>query len=308
MSETCAFIEKMVRWVQGKGLAPVVYAGSGSYGFGNRPSPRIEICYLKEGFFEDLRIGDLRVALPANHVAILSVHHGAISFPQKRIQSWAVFLDVSRSAVFRQLFRMPVFHLVEVHHPAELTHSIANLSLRCRQARWSSPTYPESEEFRKSRKSANIDPVSKAGINSALTELLYTLHREAGRCRTGPGTIPNAVQKALNFVELHYCEPDTTVNRIAEHVHLSGDHFARLFKRYMGESPVGYLRRIRLSRSKVLLTETDMNIQSICWTTGFRDPFHFSRAFKEFAGISPTEYRQTQHITEEPSQAAACTK
>lgn len=291
MSKPCAFIEKLAQWAASQAVVPVVFAGRGSHGFGNRPAPLIEICYLQEGGFDRVRMGKKTVALPCNHAAIQSVHHGNISPEQKRISSWCVFIDVSTAPQFASLHREPVFHLVEVRRGGELVQAFSKLSVRCRRLGWTSPTYPVSESFMQSRRDP-ADIIDRLSINAAFFELLCLLCSEADS-GIRPQTMPEAVRKAIEYIDLHYCQSDTTIAKLARMSHLSADHFARLFRSSVNESPLQYLRRVRLGRSKELLHNHDMSIQSICWSVGFRDPFHFSKAFHEFAGMSPTEYRRT---------------
>lgn len=293
MSKSCAFIEKVALWAQKQPVAPVVYAGKAGHGFGNRPAPQIEICYLQKGYYDRLHIGDLTVSFPCNHVSIHSVHHGNYSDKAKHNQSWCAFLDVSKAEEFQYLYETPVFHLIEVDKPDDLIRAFQSLAIRSRQPDWSSPIYPGAQEYQATQDANAIDPMHRLAINSAVSELLLALFCESKRQASPQGSrVPEVIQQAMDYIELHYCEPETSVSQIAASVHVSPDHFTRMFKKHVGESPVQYLRRVRVGRSKMLLRDSDHQIQNVCWSVGFRDPFHFSKVFREFTGVSPSQYRR----------------
>lgn len=78
--------------------------------------------------------------------------------------------------------------------------------------------------------------------------------------------------------------------RIAE---LSEYHFSRVFKRATGLSPSQYFIRLRMSRARHLLLETDRSIIDIGLEVGYSSPSHFSQVFRREVGVTPSAYRQT---------------
>lgn len=77
--------------------------------------------------------------------------------------------------------------------------------------------------------------------------------------------------------------------RIAE---LSEYHFSRVFKRATGWSPSQYFIRLRMSRARHLLLETDRSIIDIGMEVGYSSPSHFSQVFRREVGVTPSAYRQ----------------
>ena len=61
---------------------------------------------------------------------------------------------------------------------------------------------------------------------------------------------------------------------------------------HMHESPMEYIERVRLERSRQMLATTDVPVYAVAESVGFINPFHFSRAFKEASGMSPSHYRK----------------
>lgn len=65
----------------------------------------------------------------------------------------------------------------------------------------------------------------------------------------------------------------------------------RRFKATVNTSPQAYLINKRLTLSKELLKETNLDIGELASQCGFNDPNYFSKQFKKLEGISPAEYR-----------------
>ena len=73
---------------------------------------------------------------------------------------------------------------------------------------------------------------------------------------------------------------------------LSRSAFAEKFKRSTGETPGGYLARLRMQRAMVLLRRSEAGLEEIAARVGYASAFAFSKAFKRTAGVSPGAYRR----------------
>ncbi|RMG97900.1 MAG: AraC family transcriptional regulator [Deltaproteobacteria bacterium] len=82
-----------------------------------------------------------------------------------------------------------------------------------------------------------------------------------------------------------------TLDELANVAGLSKYHFLREFDRYVGMTPGGYLRTMRLCHAARLLRTTDRSIAEIAQTVGFADHPSFSRAFRRAFGMPPSAYR-----------------
>lgn len=63
------------------------------------------------------------------------------------------------------------------------------------------------------------------------------------------------------------------------------------FKAETGFTPIDYLIRLRMSRAKQFLSNTDLPISVIAAKVGYEDIYYFSNAFHKACGCSPTVYR-----------------
>lgn len=98
----------------------------------------------------------------------------------------------------------------------------------------------------------------------------------------------------LRCVRKHVCEHlgDTLrVEQLAEAVHLSPFHFARMFKQSTGQSPHLYVLMQRIERAKELLADTDTALVDVGAEVGFRTQGHFTGVFHRYAGFTPRMFR-----------------
>ena len=75
---------------------------------------------------------------------------------------------------------------------------------------------------------------------------------------------------------------------------LSYVQFARRFKAKVGISPLDYMQKIRHSRAKELLSNTNLLVKEISVMCGYENEYYFSKAFKKFTECSPTYYRASK--------------
>ena len=98
------------------------------------------------------------------------------------------------------------------------------------------------------------------------------------------------LESARDFIDEKYME-DIGLNDIANYIYLSPSHFARVFKRMFGVSPIQYLLSVRINRSKELLEQTEMKIGDIALNVGFSAQQRYNEIFRKQMKMSPSEYR-----------------
>ncbi len=99
------------------------------------------------------------------------------------------------------------------------------------------------------------------------------------------------IQKALDFVALHYSE-NITVEEAAAVSGYEKSSFCRSFKNATNATFHNYLNIYRIKKARVLLTESNDSISTISFRVGFTQHKNFCRLFKEMNGTSPSEYRK----------------
>jgi YesN/AraC family two-component response regulator len=113
------------------------------------------------------------------------------------------------------------------------------------------------------------------------------------------GDTTAAIEFTQEFMAQHYQEP-LTLEQLAQLAGLSVSHYSRLFKKYIGYSPIDFLTHLRMDRAKELLVLSDYRLKSIAGSVGYVDEFYFSRIFKKVVGFSPRDYAKKHKA--EPGQ------
>lgn len=70
--------------------------------------------------------------------------------------------------------------------------------------------------------------------------------------------------------------------------------FKRDFKKSHDSTPSKWLKKKRLEYAKTLLLETDLNVNEICYESGFINNTHFIKAFKKKYKLPPHKFKQQQ--------------
>jgi AraC-like DNA-binding protein len=97
-------------------------------------------------------------------------------------------------------------------------------------------------------------------------------------------------------VSLLHAEPAApwTVSSLDDRTGVSRATLAKRFAELVGEPPLTYLTRWRMTLAADLLAERETaTIAEIARAVGYSDPFGFSAAFKRIRGVSPSEFRRT---------------
>ncbi|QJR37517.1 AraC family transcriptional regulator [Gemmatimonas groenlandica] len=100
-----------------------------------------------------------------------------------------------------------------------------------------------------------------------------------------------AVRKAVQAIHAESAR-DWTLDMLASEVGVSRSVLALRFRASMRDTPLSYLRTVRMQRAMRLLTESDATLERVATDVGYRDAFSFSKAFKKLVGVSPGEFRK----------------
>ena len=99
------------------------------------------------------------------------------------------------------------------------------------------------------------------------------------------------IGKALQLVHDRPTEA-WTVEGLARTVGLSRSAFAARFTELVGEPPLEYVARWRMTKAAELLRESDLPLGAVAERAGYQSEAAFSRAFKRHQGQAPATYRR----------------
>jgi AraC-like DNA-binding protein len=129
------------------------------------------------------------------------------------------------------------------------------------------------------------DLIRAAGI---MTFQVFMFEAELVHC---PATQPEAVRRALAFMDEHLGEP-LTLSTLADAVAMSPQHLTRLFRQHLHTTPMRYLWQLRTRHGVEMLGPTGRSIPEIAVQVGFQSLFHFSRMVTQYYHTSPSRLRQ----------------
>jgi hypothetical protein len=99
------------------------------------------------------------------------------------------------------------------------------------------------------------------------------------------------VRAAMRYMSENF-EREISLADLAEYVGVTPTYLSHRFKICTGNSPMKYLRQLRVGHACHLLDFTTLRINQICHKVGITDPYYFSRLFSATMGLSPIEYRR----------------
>ncbi|MCK9895828.1 AraC family transcriptional regulator [Frankia sp. AgB32] len=91
-----------------------------------------------------------------------------------------------------------------------------------------------------------------------------------------------------------------TVAQLAAEAGLARATFARRFTALVGEPPLTYLTRWRLTSAARLLRQRNAPLSAVACQVGYTSEFAFAKAFKREYGLAPGAYRRVDRTSEDP--------
>ncbi|RYY14316.1 MAG: response regulator transcription factor, partial [Chitinophagaceae bacterium] len=96
--------------------------------------------------------------------------------------------------------------------------------------------------------------------------------------------------KITRFIDDNIDNPDLSVEELSKHVFMSRKSLYNKIVMLTGETPVEFIRSVKLNKAVMLLENSDMKMSEVAYTSGFATANYFTRAFKAKYNVSPTEY------------------
>lgn len=107
------------------------------------------------------------------------------------------------------------------------------------------------------------------------------------------------IKKLMTIVEDSLEDGSLSVEYLAQEVGMSRANLYRKLQAILGETPVNFIKKIRLNRACQLLKKNSMYISEVAYMTGFSNPKYFAKCFSKEFGVSPKEFcRQHENNTE----------
>lgn len=136
-------------------------------------------------------------------------------------------------------------------------------------------------------------PVARSDYEEFLTGLFLQAWPSEKRARSGPATEPLAVRRAKNFLYAKRFE-DVRISDVAAASGIGESAFHAAFVRTVGQSPLKYLRQLRLDAARDCLQNPDdgRSVTQVALDCGFGHLGRFSDYYKKAFGELPVEARR----------------
>ena len=97
----------------------------------------------------------------------------------------------------------------------------------------------------------------------------------------------HSITKVVRFLHDNYNEQHN-IESIASHAGMSKSTLHHLFERFVGQSPIQYLKRIRLHQARLKIVTSGYSASEAAYEVGYKSASQFSREFKRQFGILPS--------------------
>jgi AraC family transcriptional regulator of arabinose operon len=129
---------------------------------------------------------------------------------------------------------------------------------------------------------------------SALLHLLLSdLHALVNKPVQAPDDVRTRILRIVRAIQENPGS-NLSIHELAGAAHMSAMYFSAKFRELTGQSPRGFVSRVKMQRACELLAGSQIKVECVASLVGYDDPYYFSRAFKRVIGTTPSEYR-TRH-------------
>ncbi|MDA3926971.1 MAG: AraC family transcriptional regulator [Kiritimatiellae bacterium] len=127
--------------------------------------------------------------------------------------------------------------------------------------------------------------------------MLSELHETVSGNRNIPPLLNSTERRVQKFLDRMKAEVEQpwTLSEMAGNCKLARSHFASIVKKLTGDSPLAYLRRLRVLHAEKLLRDTDLSVTEIGHACGFATSQHYARVFKHYTNCTATLFRRRCH-------------
>ena len=143
------------------------------------------------------------------------------------------------------------------------------------------------------RETADQKPGAEAVMAIHLNLLLLHLWRGSG-LTSAPGRRGGAgstVQRFRQLIELHYRQ-NLSVEAYARLLGVTRPHLHDACLRGTDRTPLALIHDRIISEAKLRLEQSELLVEQVAYSLGFREPAYFNRFFKRMTGQSPGAYRR----------------
>lgn len=222
------------------------------------------------------------------------IRHGYWTDKPDEMQIFHLLIEKSLLTNYQmEINRFPGFHILfEIEPHIRQNTDDANISINIGKTRFNSFIQKmkelietEKQHFDGADILFNLKAVCLLCELSSLVDMEHVVHVENNNSEE----ILNIIQ-STEYINANYSEK-LTLESLTKIACMSVSTYCKYFKKIMGESPMEYLKKIRIKHAAEKLSNSSNSISTIAMDCGFFDSSHFIKYFKEYTGKTPVEYR-----------------
>lgn len=99
------------------------------------------------------------------------------------------------------------------------------------------------------------------------------------------------IKRAKDILDVDY-NNQINLSDISKQLGIGKNHLTRIFKKYIGSTPMQYISKLRIAEAKKLLDERNKSIIEVAYESGFKSLSNFYKCFKEHTGCTPSKHRE----------------
>lgn len=112
------------------------------------------------------------------------------------------------------------------------------------------------------------------------------------RAEADAGNTDELEERVCDFIGSHYCDPDLSLNALADRFGVSTKVIGTICKNCYGKTFLQYVRERQIGYAAELLKTTDKTLEEISQQCGFINVLTFRRNFKAVKGVNPSDFRR----------------
>ena len=130
--------------------------------------------------------------------------------------------------------------------------------------------------------------LGKALVKEIIYRVLVSKNGSSLYSLTQLNTPQTRVAKVIEYIRRNY-KDQLTVQMLAERASMSATAFHRAFRKMTGNSPLQYVKKLRLSRARSMIVHDGIKANVAANAVGYDSPSQFSREFKSYFNVTPTK-------------------
>ena len=138
------------------------------------------------------------------------------------------------------------------------------------------------------------EPGCELKVRNRLSEIIWMILTHGNGQRTAEPAAAvrdtERIKRMLSFLEQHFDEP-VTLEQIAGSAAVCVSEALRCFRRTVNQTPIQFLKNMRILKSADMLAGTDLPVHEIAEACGFQDMSYYAREFRKRKGCTPMEFR-----------------